>query len=64
MTSKCNVRSLARFWIHKFWKKIKPMKDIIGTIGNFEYGEYINRSQCYVNVRCLEYDYVLVMNTS
>lgn len=40
------------------------MKDIIGTIGNFEYGEYINRSQCYVNVRCLEYDYVLVMNTS
>lgn len=24
-----------------FEKKIKPMKDIIGTIGNFEYGQYI-----------------------
>ena len=24
------------------------MKDINGTIGNFEYGQYISRSQCYV----------------
>ena len=39
-------------------KKVKPMKDINGTIGNFEYGQYISRSQCYVNVRCLEHDYV------
>lgn len=26
-----------------FEKKVKPMKDINGTTGNFEYGQYISR---------------------